>query len=67
VNQKVAGRKTDDVFLTLTHILNSLSHLPKPIKDMFTEIPADDFRVDLSSSEIRKKMKQEQEAQEQTK
>mmetsp|Transcript_21844 Transcript_21844/g.25817 ORF Transcript_21844/g.25817 Transcript_21844/m.25817 type:complete len:575 (+) Transcript_21844:43-1767(+) len=63
----VAGRKTDDVFLTLTHILNSLSHLPKPIKDMFTEIPADDFRVDLSSSEIRKKMKQEQEAQEQTK
>ena len=33
-----------------------LIHLPKDVRDMFTIIKEEDFRVDLSSSELRAKM-----------
>jgi hypothetical protein len=48
----VGGRKEGAEFLTLEHILATVS-LPQSIKDIFIGVSAEDFRVDISSSEIR--------------
>ena len=45
----VAGRLIDDDFVTLDEIT-----LPEAIKDLFEVLPEEVFRVDLSSTEIRK-------------
>ena len=48
----VAGRLIDDDFVTLDEI-----DLPEAIKDLFEILPEEVFRVDLSSTEIRKQKK----------
>ncbi|XP_008810043.1 uncharacterized protein LOC103721556 isoform X1 [Phoenix dactylifera] len=45
----VGGRKVDGVFKVLEDF-----DIPEELKDMFISIPAESFRVDLSSTEIRK-------------
>jgi hypothetical protein len=47
----VGGRKVGEEFLILDDILSPLGHLPPTLLSMFVALP--DFRVDLSSSEIR--------------
>lgn len=44
----VAGREVNGTYRTLADI-----HIPPAFEDLFVEIPSDQFRVDLSSSEIR--------------
>ncbi|GAB2297011.1 hypothetical protein Dimus_031115 [Dionaea muscipula] len=45
----VGGRNVDGVFLVVDDI-----EIPDVLKDMFISIPAEKFRVDISSTEIRK-------------
>lgn len=47
----VAGRKVDDKF----HSLSDLS-IPPAFKDLFRELPESTFRIDISSTELRKAM-----------
>ncbi|KAJ4830434.1 hypothetical protein Tsubulata_029839 [Turnera subulata] len=47
----VGGRNVDGVFKVLEDI-----DIPEVLKDMFVSIPAEQFRMDISSTEIRKKM-----------
>ncbi|CAI0453867.1 unnamed protein product [Linum tenue] len=52
----VGGRSTDGVFklsLFTTKVLGDLE-IPEELKDMFVPIPAEMFRMDISSTEIRK-------------
>jgi len=44
----VAGRRIDDQFVTLCDIA-----IPKEAEELFVDFPADQFRLDLSSSELR--------------
>ncbi|XP_050892837.1 uncharacterized protein LOC127098320 isoform X2 [Lathyrus oleraceus] len=46
----VAGRNVDGVFKVLEDL-----NVPEELKDMFISIPAEQFRMDISSTEIRKK------------
>jgi nicotinic acid mononucleotide adenylyltransferase len=46
----VAGRKTEDQFVTLQDIA-----LPEGYQDLFTAIPSEEFRIDISSTAIREK------------
>ena len=46
----VAGRLQDSHFRTVSDV-----NIPKEFTSMFTEIPEDQFRIDLSSTELRKK------------
>ena len=46
----VAGRLQDSQFKTVSDV-----HIPQRFTSMFTEIPEDQFRIDLSSTELRKK------------
>ncbi|OAP10945.1 hypothetical protein AXX17_AT2G00190 [Arabidopsis thaliana] len=46
----VGGRNVDGVFKVLEDV-----DIPEEIIDMFISIPADIFRMDISSTEIRKK------------
>lgn len=54
----VAGRKVDEGFATLSSMMNSdLARdkvLPSKISRLFTGLSEEDFRLDLSSTEIRK-------------
>jgi hypothetical protein len=45
----VAGRKAGNLFLTLADIA-----VPREFADLFTAIPADTFRADVSSTELRR-------------
>ncbi|XP_024030438.1 uncharacterized protein LOC21393256 isoform X2 [Morus notabilis] len=47
----VAGRNVDGVFKVLDDL-----EIPEELKDMFISIPEGKFRMDISSSEIRKKL-----------
>jgi nicotinic acid mononucleotide adenylyltransferase len=47
----VAGRSSKDDFKTLDDI-----EVPAAYRDMFLEIPEDSFKMDISSTELRKKM-----------
>jgi hypothetical protein len=47
----VAGRSSKDDFATLDDI-----EIPAAYRDMFSEIPEDSFKMDISSTELRKKM-----------
>ena len=44
----VAARSMAGVFQTLSHV-----SLPRAFRDLFVEIPPDEFRVDVSSSSLR--------------
>lgn len=44
----VAGRKKPDGFAVLTDL-----GIPGPLKHLFSELPEDEFRVDISSTELR--------------
>ncbi|CAN8266991.1 unnamed protein product [Cochlearia groenlandica] len=50
----VGGRNVDGVFKVLDDI-----DIPEEISDMFISIPAEKFRMDISSTELRKKQKTE--------
>ena len=45
----VAGRLQDSQFKTVSDV-----QIPEKFTSMFTEIPEDKFRIDLSSTELRK-------------
>lgn len=47
----VAGRNVDGVFKVLDDL-----EIPEELKDMFISIPEEKFRMDISSTEIRKKL-----------
>lgn len=53
----VGGRKGDEGFVTAQYLLQRVAasglQLPSDIADMFEAISEEDFRVDLSSTEIR--------------
>jgi hypothetical protein len=49
----VAGRKVEDKFITLRDIT-----IPNGFQHMFHEIPEEEFRIDISSTEIRQRLKQ---------
>jgi len=49
----VAGRKSGDIFETWSSILDKSAILPESLLDLFVEISAEDFRSDISSTEIR--------------
>src|SRR5205814_8201775 len=45
----VAGRQAGDTFLTLADV-----PVPREFADLFTAIPAETFRADISSTELRR-------------
>jgi hypothetical protein len=45
----VAGRKSGDAFQTLADV-----HVPPEFSDLFRAIPEESFRVDVSSTELRR-------------
>ncbi|KAK3189347.1 hypothetical protein Dsin_028908 [Dipteronia sinensis] len=51
----VGGRNVDGVFkrISILQVLEDFD-IPEVVRDMFKSIPADSFRMDISSSEIRK-------------
>ncbi|KAK6931544.1 Cytidyltransferase-like domain [Dillenia turbinata] len=48
----VAGRNVDGAFMVLEDF-----DVPEELKDMFVSIPAEKFRMDISSTEIRKRLR----------
>ena len=56
-------------FLSCGALLGSptLATLPGPLRALFTEVPEDSFRIDLSSTQIRQQQQKEQEEQQEPK